>query len=129
MTQDYYGTKRITAWPERKPIRKENCEAELVEGYAVKYSDGYISWSPKAVFEEAYQPLTALSFEHALFAAKRGYGIRLPHWKEDVVVRVQNPDEHRKMTHPYLYVESRFGRVPWKETVVEMFANNWQIVE
>ena len=24
------------------------------EGYVVKYPDGYISWSPKAVFEEAY---------------------------------------------------------------------------
>lgn len=24
------------------------------EGYLVKYPDGYVSWSPKAVFEEAY---------------------------------------------------------------------------
>lgn len=27
------------------------------EGYAVKYGDGYISWSPKDVFEAAYLPI------------------------------------------------------------------------
>ncbi|EOQ01307.1 hypothetical protein IKC_06264 [Bacillus cereus VD184] len=33
------------------------------------------------------------------------------------------------MTAPYLYVESRFGRVPWKETNIELFAENWEVVE
>lgn len=56
-------------------------------------------------------------------------GMRLPAWKSDVVIRVQHPDKNSKMTHPYLYVQSRFGCVPWKETVVEMFADDWQIVE
>ena len=28
------------------------------EGYAVRYPDGYESWSPKDVFERAYLPLT-----------------------------------------------------------------------
>lgn len=34
-------------------------ELELVEeeGYKVVYKDGYESWSPKAVFEEAYLPV------------------------------------------------------------------------
>lgn len=27
------------------------------KGYIVKYSDGYISWSPKSVFEEAYDEI------------------------------------------------------------------------
>lgn len=55
-------------------------------------------------------------------------GIRLPQWKEDVVIKLQSPDENSKMTHPYLYVESRFGCVPWKETVVEMFSDKWELV-
>jgi hypothetical protein len=55
-------------------------------------------------------------------------GMRLPCWKPDVIIRVQKPDEHSKMTHPYLYVESRFGMVPWKETVVEMFSEKWELV-
>lgn len=45
MTHEYIGTKQVTAWPEEK---------YGAAGYGVKYADGYISWSPKAVFEEAY---------------------------------------------------------------------------
>ena len=48
MTQHYVGTKIITAWEEEKDGKP---------GYAVKYADGYTSWSPKEVFEEAYLPL------------------------------------------------------------------------
>ena len=56
-------------------------------------------------------------------------GMRLPSWKEDVIVRVQMPDANSKMTAPYLYVESRFGRVPWKETMIELFSKEWGVVE
>ncbi|WP_248769076.1 hypothetical protein [Pseudomonas sp. MWU12-2345] len=45
MSQEYIGTKQITAWPELK---------EGLPGFAVQYSDGYTSWSPKDVFEKAY---------------------------------------------------------------------------
>ena len=69
-----------------------------------------------------------MEFEDALREVKAGKGMRLPKWSDDVVVRAQYPDEHSKMTHPYLYVESRYGRVPWKETYVEMFSNEWVIV-
>lgn len=55
-------------------------------------------------------------------------GMRLPSWSEDVVIRVQVPDENSKMTAPYLYVESRFGRVPWKETMIELFSDKWVLV-
>jgi hypothetical protein len=36
---------------------------------------------------------------------------------------------HEQMTVPFLYVESRFGRVPWKETMIELFSEDWEIVE
>ncbi len=55
--------------------------------------------------------------------------MRLPQWASDVVIRAQFPDEHSKMTAPYLYVESRFGRVPWKETMIELFSDKWQLVD
>lgn len=45
MTKEFIGTKQVTAWPQEKDGK---------EGYAVKYPDGYISWSPKEVFEAAY---------------------------------------------------------------------------
>jgi hypothetical protein len=49
MTQQYIGFKVVTAW------REFNDDSE--DGYAVKYEDGYISWSPKEVFEKAYVPI------------------------------------------------------------------------
>lgn len=71
-----------------------------------------------------------LSFGKAFDKIKldRTKGMRLPFWRLDVVVKVQYPDEHSKMTAPYLYVESRFGKIPWKETMIELFSNEWQIV-
>ena len=38
------------------------------EGYLVVYADGYISWSPKEAFEEAYRRTDGLSFGLALEA-------------------------------------------------------------
>lgn len=45
MTQHYVGTKIVMAWPQEKDGQA---------GYAVKYEDGYTSWSPKDIFERAY---------------------------------------------------------------------------
>ena len=70
-----------------------------------------------------------MNFGQALEAVKNGKGMRLPQWSSDVVIFAQFPDEHSKMTAPYLYVESRFGRVPWKETMIELFSEKWEIVE
>lgn len=54
--------------------------------------------------------------------------MRLPQWKEDVKIMVQFPDEHSKMTAPYLYVESRFGCVPWIPTQIELLSDSWEVV-
>lgn len=70
-----------------------------------------------------------LNFGEAFEWVKKGKGMRLPHWKPDVVIRAQYPDASSKMTAPYLYVESRFGRVPWKETMIELFDENWEVVD
>lgn len=69
-----------------------------------------------------------MTFGEALESVKKGAGMRLPQWGPDVVIKAQYPDEHSKMTAPYLYVESRFGRVPWKETMIELFSEEWQVV-
>jgi len=70
-----------------------------------------------------------MNFGEAFEQAKKGKGMRLPQWQPDVVIKVQRPDEHSKMTAPYVYAESRFGRVPWRETMIELFSDKWQIVE
>jgi hypothetical protein len=48
MSQYYVGVKIVFAWPEVRDGK---------EGYAVKYPDGYTSWSPKEVFEASYLPM------------------------------------------------------------------------
>ena len=50
MTAFYVGVKKVTAWPQEKDGKP---------GYAVKYEDGYISWSPADVFEKSYFELSA----------------------------------------------------------------------
>jgi hypothetical protein len=56
-------------------------------------------------------------------------GMRLPHWSPEVVIRSQHPNEGSEMTHPYLYADSRYGKVPWRETFPELFALNWEVVD
>ena len=72
MTQDYVGEKLVTAWEQ---------ESGCIPGYAVKYEDGYTSWSPKAVFEAAYRPVSGgMNFSQALFMLKRGKKIARAGW-------------------------------------------------
>ena len=64
----YIGTKVIQAEPftrgkfkEAYPgvLNKETTTAEDAEdGYAVRYADHYVSWSPKTVFEAAYREVS-----------------------------------------------------------------------
>lgn len=68
-----------------------------------------------------------MTFGEALTALREGKAVRLPYWKPDVRIMLQNPDEHSKMTAPYLYVESRFGRVPWVVTQIELLSTAWEI--
>ena len=53
--------------------------------------------------------------------------IRIDKWSEDVKVKIQWPNEHSKMTAPYLYVESRYGKVPWVPTQIEMLTEVYDI--
>lgn len=56
MTQYYVGVKVVMAWP-AKADKDYGGHKAGEDGYAVKYEDGYQSWSPKDVFEAAYFPL------------------------------------------------------------------------
>jgi hypothetical protein len=69
-----------------------------------------------------------MNFGEAFEQVRLGKGMRLPSWNEEVVVQAQYPDKHSKMTAPYLYVESIYGTVPWKETMNELFSELWEVV-
>ncbi len=117
--KEYIGVKLIKAEPQ------DNEDGE--PGYKVVYPDGYKSWSPKDVFEEAYRPTTGVTFGLAIEAMRKGMSAILPHWSGDVFIQIQTPDTHSKMTAPYFYVSSRYGQVPWIPTMVEMLSDEWCI--
>ena len=96
-TQKYIGTKILTATPMNRleynlyrgwdlPLNEDGND----EGYLVEYQDGgaqnhpdhagYISWSPKAVFEQAYRPVSGLSFGLAIEALKKGHRVAREGW-------------------------------------------------
>lgn len=67
--KNYIGVKIVKAEPmtkgefeKRKGAVSPLLEKDSTEGYMVKYPDGYVSWSPKDVFETAYRPLDCEEF-------------------------------------------------------------------
>lgn len=73
-------------------------------------------------FGKALEEIKELGYNGEEFA------MSLPKWSDDVVIKVQRPDEYSKMTAPYLYVESRFGRVPWIPTQIELMSDEWCVL-
>ena len=51
--KNYIGAKIVKAEPQKKDGQP---------GYKVKYPDGYVSWSPKDVFERAYREVGCEDF-------------------------------------------------------------------
>lgn len=147
MTKDYYGTKRIRAY--EKP-HDETGEA----GYGVIYADGYQSWSPKDVFEAAYQPIDAMSFGHALAALKEGHKVARAGWNGKGMWIALTPGstfpaEKAKDGHAAKHRADEIGHegeitlgahidmraadgtlvVGWLASQTDMLADDWQIVD
>lgn len=69
--EKYIGTKKVTAEPMQMGGK---------DGYKVKYSDGYESWSPKDAFENCYRKSGSLTFGHALELLKSGIRVARKGW-------------------------------------------------
>ena len=90
--KQYIGSKIVNAVPEYRCHRPGHLfqyvplgnivpagwDAE--EGYRIEYQDGYRSWCPKDVFEEAYRETTGMSFGLALEAMKKGKRVARAGW-------------------------------------------------
>lgn len=76
-------------------------------------------------------------FGYALEALKAGRGVRREGWNgKGLTVKMQVPDEHSKMTLPYLYIEypedaanTPGARCPWLASQTDILAEDWGIVE
>ena len=85
--KQYIGTKIIKAKPMSRgeyniyrgwtiPVDEDPAD----EGYLVKYSDDYVSWSHKDVFEGAYRSCNCMTFGLALEALKKGFKVARMGW-------------------------------------------------
>lgn len=106
----------------------------IVGDYIIKGVKNEFYPCKRDIFEQTYSEISAeLPFENAFGFLKHNpsYFMRLPHWSPDVRIKIWTPSstdqQDKGMTAPFLYVESRFGRVPWKETMIELFSEKWEV--
>lgn len=71
-----------------------------------------------------------LSFEEALEALRDGKRVRNGNWNgKDMYLEAQFPDEHSKMTQPYIYIRTVSGDlVPWLASQQDLFSGAWEIL-
>lgn len=155
MIKQYIGSKIVKAWPAWRctflgskvmyvcldEVVPTGCKAE--EGYRVEYEDGYLSWSPKEVFEAAYRETTGMSFGLAIEAVKKGKKIARAGWngKEQYVELginfsyydpsgICNAAHHADIGSAALvFVGTRGRQVGWLASQSDMLADDWYIVE
>ena len=159
----FYGTKNIAAKPMTRREYNEFRGWELPgdeegsdEGYMVEYLDGgkpnvegyngYISWSPKEQFDNAYQPIDALSFGHAIIALQAGAKITRKGWNgagqfvyyvpaasypaKTAIAKKEFGENALVPYRAYMALKTVQGDVAfWTPSISDIFANDWQIID
>lgn len=126
------------------------------EGYLVEYIDGgppnvigykgYVSWSPKDVFDRAYHPIVGLSFGQAIEAMKQGAKVSRQGWNGKGMFLYHVPansypaERNTNKTLagvfpgdlvPYgAYIAMKTAQnnvVPWLASQTDMLAEDWEI--
>lgn len=149
MTKKYIGTKIVTAWPQVNH-NFGNQDEPGTDGYAVKYEDGYISWSPKDVFESAYRAIEqegqALTFGDALHMLKLGKKVARAGWngKGMFLFLVSGstftvnrppllgiyPEGTEVNYHAHIDMKTADGQVvPWLCSQTDALSEDWTVVE
>lgn len=79
------------------------------------------------------------TFGEAISALKRGKKVAREGWNgKGIFVELQRPDEHSKMTHPYIYIDTTGlqtenekapkNLVPWLASQTDMLSEDWVIL-
>lgn len=143
--QKYIGTKIIEAEP-CKAWKDTKLHKAGEDGYKVRYPDGYESWSPKGVFEEAYRPTDCMSFGLAIEAMKKGKKVSRRGWNGKGMFLYYVPEgrypartdaaksiaeEDGKVDYgAYIAMKTVQGNiVPWLASQTDMLADDWEVVE
>ena len=81
-----------------------------------------------------------MNFGQAIEALKQGKKVARKGWNsKSIYLEMQKPDEHSKMTLPYIYTVTNIlvsdnprairGVVPWLASQTDMLCEDWYIVE
>ena len=127
----------------------KECEAngwhftDKMEGYKVRYADGYESWSPKEAFDEAYRLTDAMNFGLAIEAAKMGKKIARAGWNgkkqyvelatcisyKNSAGKIVNVDHQNIGNKALAFVGTSGVQMGWLASQADMLADDWYIVE
>lgn len=136
MTKQYIGTKIVKGFEQQKDGK---------DGYGVIYADGYTSWSPKDVFEEAYRECDSMTFGLAVEAMKKGAKVARSGWNGQgmFVYLVAGstftvnrapllgiyPEGTEIKYRPHMDLKTADGSVStWAPSGSDALAEDWQIV-
>lgn len=70
-------------------------------------------------------------FGGALDMLKAGQRVTREGWNgKGQYLELQTPDEHSKMTSPYIYITTAQGdRVPWRASQTDLLSNDWVLFD
>lgn len=135
----FIGTKIIKAEPAKATEDDKRGAYPIgAEGYKVEYEDGYVSWSPKVVFEKAYRQTDGLNFGLAIEALKTGLRVARAGWNGKGMWLLFIPASHWETTRyteeleglPWIGMKTADDKfVPWLASQTDVLADDWQIVE
>jgi hypothetical protein len=108
------------------------------EGYKVVYEDGYVSWSPKEVFEKAYRRIDNLTFGLTVEALKQGKRVARKGWNgKGMFIYIQDFTEYNKIADPgyilenciSMYTAVQKWQPGWLASQLDILAEDWMIIE
>ena len=155
--QKHIGTKLINAVPMSRIAYNElrgwtlpEDENGDDEGYLVEYLDGgkpnlygfagYVSWSPKEQFDNAYRPIDSMTFGLAIEAIKKGERVARAGWNGKGMWIVYVPGRENVFEYasgrkdiisglPWIGMKTADNKfVPWLASQTDVLAEDWQIV-
>lgn len=159
--KQYIGTKIVKAMPMTMTKAQEMLGREIKpatveeDGYLVEYKDGYKSWSPKSVFEEAYREADSVNFGGAIVMLKAGLAVRRKGWngkglfivkqvpshiEGDIIPNMQSlpqsakeiimarKEPHIDYTNQMLIVNPDGRADSWVPSSSDVFAEDWKLV-
>lgn len=139
----YIGTKMVEAEPMTRgdyniyrgwQIPADENPAD--EGYLITGNDGYVTWSPKAVFEESYRESNCMTFGLAIEAMKEGKKVKRRGWLEGCI-QIATGISYKAVDGEIVTCEhdavvfigmSGVVQMEWLASQVDMLAEDWTLV-